>query len=86
MQTINGELRLCREYTDLTGKRRTAVFLEEGPSGKRWLMDDGSILTIDWVERTHFKPFNGKLFKYAVRPWDPWSNAKDIEDSWVVEQ
>lgn len=78
-------LRLCREYTDLNGEPRTAVFLENGPSGARWLMDDESILTIDWVERTRYKMYNGKLFKYATRPWNPWTNARDVVDSWVLE-
>lgn len=87
LRIVNGKTyRLCREYIDLKGNPRIAVFLEEGPAGKRWLMEDASILTIDWVERTHYKPFRGKLFPYAKRPWDPWSAARNIKDSWVIEE
>lgn len=85
-KTPDGKVfRLCREYTDVNGNRRTAIFIEEGPAGDRWLFDDGAILTVDMVERTHYKPFRGKLYAYAKRPWNPWDAAKDIKDTWVEE-
>lgn len=66
-------LRLCREYEDLSGIQRTAIYLEYGPAGNRWLMEDGSIVTIDAVELADTSIF------------DPWSSARNVRDSWVIE-
>lgn len=71
-RTETGIAKLCREYTDLTGKRRRLIYDSEGPSGSRFIAEDGSLLLVDYYMANNL-------------PVNPWDSARDIEDSWVME-
>jgi hypothetical protein len=57
-------------YVDLHGNPRVVKWLESGPAGNRWLLDNKDIVTIDLVNTT-----DGIM--------NPWKNARDIKMEWV---
>lgn len=65
--------RLRRHYVDVYGIYRHATYVDIGPAGVRWLMDDRSILTIDLV------------LTCAKVTWDPWTNAREVRDEWITD-
>lgn len=82
--TESGIAKLCREYTDVNGQRRRLIYDHEGPAGSRWITEDGSMITVDYYgTREMIRVFNEK---YKERHFfkNPWDNARDIKDSWVM--
>jgi len=88
--TDQGTAKLCREYTDLTGKRRTLIYDHEGPVGSRWITEDGSMITVDeYLTKVSFWERNNRgqlVYKELQQSMNPWDRAIDVKDSWVLEQ
>lgn len=78
--------KLCREYTDLRGDRRRLIYDCEGPAGSRWIAEDGSMITVDLYEMRRGYMAAGGRWIEKIETVDPWDAARDVVDSWVLEE
>ncbi len=69
---VEGKLEcLKRTYIGKDHRKHTALYIETGASGNRWILDNESIVTID----PYIQAFAAK---------DPWDSVTILKDEWVL--